>query len=97
MKRLVLRPDAEAELAAAAAWYDEKRAGLGAELCMVTERALFAIQETPDAYPVWQSDHPYRKYVVGRFPFVIFFTVDDAAVAVVAVAHARRRPGCWAR
>jgi len=30
-----------------------------------------------------------------RFPYIVFYVVDDEEVEVVAVAHGRRRPGYW--
>jgi hypothetical protein len=42
-----------------------------------------------------RSGLPYRRHVVWRFPFLIFFTVSDEAVDVFAFAHAKRRPGYW--
>lgn len=36
-----------------------------------------------------------RRVKLHRFPFYVFFTVQDDAVVVIAVAHERRRPGYW--
>ena len=30
-----------------------------------------------------------------RFPYIVMFTVADDSVEVVAIAHAKRRPGYW--
>jgi hypothetical protein len=49
---IVLRPDAEAELAEAHAWYEAQSAGLGAELLDAVELALQRIAESPKAHPV---------------------------------------------
>jgi toxin ParE1/3/4 len=96
-RRIVVRPDAETELTAAAAWYEDKRPGLGDQFVTAVEAALAEIEESPETWPCWKRGHPYRKYVVRRFPYVVFYTVDDAAVTVVAVAHGKRRPGYWIR
>jgi toxin ParE1/3/4 len=96
-RRLVVRPDAEAELTAQAEWYEDQRRGLGQQFVSVIEAALSTIEDAPETWPYWQRGRPYRKYVVQRFPFIIFFTCDAAAVNVVAVAHAKRRPGYWLR
>ena len=32
-----------------------------------------------------------RRLVVGRYPYPIYYTVDEAAVDVIAVRHALRR------
>jgi toxin ParE1/3/4 len=33
--------------------------------------------------------------LVRRFPFVVFYAEDEAAIRLIAVAHGRRRPGFW--
>jgi plasmid stabilization system protein ParE len=96
MKRtLRVLPDGEAELQSAASWYEEKRRGLGIEFVAVVDRAFQSILENPKACPVWRPDRPYRTRLLKRFPCVVFFRIDPAAVEIVAVAHAKRRPGYW--
>jgi len=36
-----------------------------------------------------------RRYLLRRFPFFVVFREVDDRVQIVAVAHARRRPGYW--
>ena len=88
-------PDAEAELQSAAMWYEGKRRGLGIELIAVVDRAFESILENPEACPVWRPDRPYRKLLLERFPYVVFFRIDSSTIEIVAVAHAKRRPGYW--
>jgi plasmid stabilization system protein ParE len=97
VKRLRVAPEAEEELAAAAEWYEARRAGLGVELVASIDGALEEILAAPLSCAAWRPDRPYRKKVVRRFPYVIFFTLEDETVVVVAIAHTRRRPGYWAR
>lgn len=93
MKRsLVFRPEAEADLASVTAFYEAKRRGLGRELINAVGRALTTIQDAPGAQPFFHRGHPYRKYTLARFPCVIVFLVEDAAVTILAVAHAKHRP-----
>jgi plasmid stabilization system protein ParE len=95
VKGLRLVPEAEEELAEAAAWYETRRPGLGVELVMIVERALEEISDAPLAWALWRDDRPYRRKVLGRFPYVIFFRIDPDAIVVLAIAHAKRRPGYW--
>jgi plasmid stabilization system protein ParE len=90
-------PEAEEEVAEAAAWYESKQAGLGVELIAVADRAFEEVAGAPLACPFWRDDRPYRHKVLARFPYVIFFRVDGDAIVVIAVAHAKRRPGYWSR
>jgi toxin ParE1/3/4 len=96
MKRtLCVLPEAEAELQSAAIWYVGKRPGLGIEFVAIVDKAFQSTLENPEAYPVWRPDRPYRKRLLKRFPYVVFFGIDAATIEIIAVAHAKRRPGYW--
>jgi len=96
MKRtLRVLPDAEAELRSAAMWYEEKRPGLGVEFVAIVDQALRSILQNPEGWPVWRPNRPYRKRPLRRFPYIVFFRLDSATAEIVAIAHAKRRPGYW--
>lgn len=95
MTRLRISPEAEQELAEAAAWYESRRVGLGIELVALVDRDLEAILERPLAHTLWRPDRQYRKRVMKRFPYVVFFRVDSEEIIVVSIAHTRRKPGYW--
>jgi plasmid stabilization system protein ParE len=91
---MLFRPEAEADLAAAVSFYEDKRPGLGRDLIAAVERALAAIEEAPGAQPLFHHGHAHRRYKLARFPVVIVFSEDEAqAVTVIAVAHAKQPPG----
>ncbi len=76
-------------------WYEAREDGLGREFVLQLDEALRQIATHPNASPIWRSDRPYRKQLVGRFPYVIFFEASEEGVTVVAVAHQKRQPGYW--
>ena len=94
-RRLSVAPEAEAELGAAAVWYESKRPGLGAESVAAIDAAFERTLDVPEASPVWLPGSPFRRHVVERFPFVIFFRASHESIEVYAVAHGKRRPGYW--
>ena len=51
--RVRIAPEAEAELGAAALWYESKCAGLGADFLAAIAAALERIAENPLAAPMW--------------------------------------------
>jgi plasmid stabilization system protein ParE len=57
--------------------------------------AFESILENPEACPVWRADRPDRKRFLKRFPYVVFFGIDWSTIEILAVAHAKRRPGYW--
>ena len=95
MTRLRVVPEAEEELAQAAEWYEARRSGLGVDLVVEVDRAFEAIAAAPLSCPLWRDEHPYRRSVLSRFPFVVFYRFEGADVVVLAVAHTRRKPGYW--
>ena len=95
MKRVKVLPPARAEVRAAMRWYEARRPGLGLELVAVVDESFRRIAENPEANPLWRSDRPYRKRLVRRFPYTVFFDFLGDTITVVAVAHQQRRPGYW--
>ena len=55
--------------------------------------AMARIEEAPRRWPSYLADT--RRYLLRRFPFFVVFREVDDLVQIVAVAHARRRPGYW--
>ncbi len=95
-RTLRVLPRAEAELGEAVDWYEARRAGLGVEFLETVRSALLRIQRAPHQLATWTvSKREYRRLVLQRFPYAILFTCDDEDVTIVAVAHARRKPGYW--
>lgn len=91
--------EAEAELRAAAEWYDD-RAGLGDELAAEVQATTTRIAAAPEAFAPARgvrSGLGVREAPVKRFPYRVIFVELDEEVRVVALAHKRRRPGYWRR
>lgn len=93
---LTVLPEAEAEAAQAAMWYENKQAGLGNEFLNELETAFQIIESNPTGQPLLEStDPPIRRTLIKRFPYLVIFAVRDEDVLVIAVAHAHRKPGYW--
>ena len=91
--KLILRQDAEKDLAQAYKWYNENVPGLGSDFLVVVERALESIQDNPLRFPVIYRN--VRRALVKRFPFGIFFVTEEERVVVLAVMHTARDPAKW--
>jgi plasmid stabilization system protein ParE len=91
--QIIIRPEAESELADAYGWYEEQRSGLGEELLLSIEATLEAIRENPEQFPVVHQD--VRRALIRRFPYGVFYLVEKEAVVVLAIFHARRDPKRW--
>jgi len=91
--RLVLRPQAEAELLEARDWYEEQRPGLGGAFAAEVDMVLARIVHAPLAYPRVQGET--RRALVRRFPYAIYFHAVAAEIVVLGVIHGRRHPRHW--
>lgn len=90
---LILTPEAEADVAEARSWYEEKREGLGEEFILCVEAGLAHIRRAP--LGATEVVPGVRRVVVRRFPYGIFYRVDTDQIAVLAVYHSRRDPRVW--
>jgi plasmid stabilization system protein ParE len=88
--RLVVRPQARTELLDVRRWYEDQRAGLGAEFAREADRALSLLGQTPDAFQRVHRD--IRRIRLYRFPYAIYFRVLEDEVVVLAFARAAPLP-----
>ncbi len=93
--RIRLHREASDELDAAAAWYEEQERGLGDELLAEVDRAVAAIEESPQRWPVVRRKACLRRFLLSRFPYAVLYECLDGELRILAVSHTRRRPGYW--
>lgn len=91
--KLILRQEAERDLAEARKWYNEMVPGLGSDFLAVVERALESIQENPARFPIIHRE--VRRALLSRFPYGIFFFLEKERVVVLGVIHTARDPAKW--
>lgn len=92
-RRLIVRPEAEAEMTEAFDWYEDRVPGLGSEFLLCVDAVFSAIQRTPQHYPFVHKTA--RRALSRRFPYEIIFVEDDERVVVLSVFHAKRNPKRW--
>jgi len=76
-------------------WYETRRRGLGLEFLAVVDAALRVVGESPEQVAVWSENPRFRRLVLRRFPYVVFFHLRAQGTEVVAIAHCSRTPGYW--
>jgi len=86
-------PLAADEAVAAERWYRERNEKAAARFQRELDRIVELIAERPETAPPYIGNS--RRFLLRRFPFFVVYRVYDGHVQVVAVAHARRRPGYW--
>jgi plasmid stabilization system protein ParE len=90
---VVWLPEADADLKEARVWYDNVRPELGERFAYAVEDAVATISEGPLQFPV--VHRKLRRAGVRRFPFGIFFEVQESRLVVMACLHGRRDPQRW--
>jgi plasmid stabilization system protein ParE len=85
--------EALGEAEAAARWYAERSPTAALAFSEELDAAESAIARLPDAWPPHEAGT--RRYLLRRFPFSVVYRVEAKRIVIVAVAHARRRPGYW--
>lgn len=91
--RLIVAPEAALDIAEAYGWYEDRRAGLGEEFLTSVEARLENIRRQPAAYSTVHE--AYRRALIRRFPYSIFFEDEEQTVTVYAVFHTSRDPAKW--
>lgn len=95
-RQIIVRPEAEAEIQQAFDWYQEQSEGLGLEFLRAIEACLFGIMRNPFAYTIVKVPN-VRRALVRRFPYALFYLVDDDAIVVIAVFNVKRQPIDWTK
>ncbi|MFZ5889567.1 MAG: type II toxin-antitoxin system RelE/ParE family toxin [Myxococcota bacterium] len=76
-------------------WYNKRVPGLGDDFRVELLSGVERIIELPLAWPVSTYDRRARRFLLARFPYAIVYVGTKDTVTVIAVAHAKRRPGYW--
>jgi toxin ParE1/3/4 len=93
MTEVRVRPEAEVDAFEAASWYEREREGLGSAFLARLRRTFARIETQPLQFPQVTAD--IRRALVGRFPFGVFFVVEEQTATVIAIMHLHRHPSSW--
>lgn len=85
---VIVRPQAEADLAEARIWYEQQRSGLGNEFLSDIARSMQALAEHPERHPLYYRG--FRRILLRRFPYKVFYRLEAERVVVFRVLHVKR-------
>jgi plasmid stabilization system protein ParE len=91
--RIEFDPEAVEELLEARAWYESQSIDAARSFADEVSAALDRIKESPARWP--KSHGGTRRHGLHRFPYVVFYRGKGLTIQIIAIAHARRRPGYW--
>jgi plasmid stabilization system protein ParE len=86
-------PEATQELEDSADWYAARSGDAARGFALAVDEALDNIASYP--YRFFRIDDRHRACSLKRYPFQVVYRNDDSRIYVIAIAHAKRRPGYW--
>ena len=95
-REIIIRPEAEAEVQSAFDWYEEQSDGLGFEFLRAIDACLSGVERNPLAFTIMHEPN-VRRALVRRFPYALFYLVENEAIVVIAVFNVKRHPIDWLR
>jgi plasmid stabilization system protein ParE len=97
MTTVRLRRIAKRDLREAAAWYRERSEDVSRRFLAEVERTLALLAQVPStgAFVPGVEERSIRRLPVHNFPYHVVFITLPRGIAVLAIAHDRRRPGYW--
>jgi toxin ParE1/3/4 len=90
---VVFRRAAEIDLESAIDWYESHKQGLGRELLFAVDKSVHAILQDPEKLEIVYKD--VRRAFVRRFPYVLYYKLEDERIIILSVFHERRNPEIW--
>ena len=88
-----LHPDAEAELLAAIAYYEEIRTDLGHDFAVEVYSAIQRAVSMPESWAL--IDANIRRSLVSRFPYGVLYSEVNDKIYILAVMNLHRSPEYW--
>ena len=92
-KKVEIHEEAAREYEAALEWYLERSLLAASKFVDALSRGMDMIVDAPHRWTA--GSHGTRRFLLQRFPFAIVYRELPAAIQVLAIAHARRKPGYW--
>jgi len=71
-------------------WYETQRRRLGFEFLDCVEASNETIQKMPELFA--KHHEHFRRALVRRFPFSVFYTIEDKEIVVHAIFDNRQDP-----
>lgn len=89
----IVTAEAEQDAQDAYDWYEKQRFGLGEDFLSCLEIAIQQICRSPESFAKVHED--YRRVMVRRFPYAIYYEFASGTVIVFCIFHTSRDPAKW--
>jgi toxin ParE1/3/4 len=95
MKPLEYHPESRPESQEAIDWYWNRSRAAALDFSEELKAALAQLRKAPQTCPPFM--HGTRRAILNRYPFSVVFRERLHDIQIIAIAHAKRRPGYWAK
>jgi plasmid stabilization system protein ParE len=92
-KKLRIRPEAQREIEEAYDHYRTENPAAAIDFLTEVANAFGRITARPGLYPACAKDS--RRCNLHRFAYFVVYREKQDSILILAVAHAKRRPGYW--
>jgi plasmid stabilization system protein ParE len=95
--RALIRPKAEANLYAAASWYQDQEPGSSLWLELLGEFDVVVSQlcAYPESAPVYEGR--IRRALLRRFPYALYYLIEDEQIVVITFLAMKLEQGSGTR
>ena len=83
-------PEVEEDIIGGYVWYEAKSPGLGEDFLRMFYAGASEIQWNPFLYPKVYNE--FRRRLLRRFPYAIYFMIEDEYIIVFGFFHCARNP-----
>jgi toxin ParE1/3/4 len=83
-------PEVENDAIAGYAWYEDQSIGLGEDFLRLFYAYSTEIPRNPLLFPIVYKD--FRRRLLRRFPYAIYFRIEERNVVVFGLFHCARNP-----
>ncbi|MBK9332424.1 MAG: type II toxin-antitoxin system RelE/ParE family toxin [Ignavibacteria bacterium] len=88
---ILLRPEVYSDLKESFQWYSDQHEILGMEFIEQIESCFERIKSNPYSYQLIKKN--LRRAIVRKFPFGIFYQIENNEIIIFAIFHLSRLPG----
>lgn len=86
-------PEFQSDAVQAAAWYDERKPGLGADFLRHVRSAVTELGQAPERRSA--IDFGIRYHPLKRFPYIVFYDFTAKEILVLGVMHTSQDAAKW--
>jgi toxin ParE1/3/4 len=86
-------PEVQQDVREAYDWYEERRIGLGEEFLSCVEACIERVCRSSEMHAIVHEN--YRRALVRRFPYAVFYEYESNIVTIYCVFHTARDPAKW--